>query len=168
MSGMIYTNYRHKVLQHMDRIAAIDSDKPAAPVNVEIDLTNRCQLACTGCHFAYTHSRGPFTIAGARPWHADTGDVMDEGLAKSMISQFGSTGVRSITFTGGGEPTLHPQITLLAAAIKSQNIDLGMYTNAVHVNSEMAKTFGRTMKWVYVSLDAGSRVLQERQGNRRI
>lgn len=36
-----------------------ETGKTKAPVNVEIDLSNRCSHGCAWCHFAYTHTKGP-------------------------------------------------------------------------------------------------------------
>src|SRR5512139_761362 len=104
-----YIDPRSKLLQHVDRLAALKRGEIPAPVNVEIDLSNRCSLGCEWCHFGYTHTRGP--LAGKRDKPNDAlpgGDLMDDGLAFALIDQLKAAGVRSITWTGGGEPSLHP------------------------------------------------------------
>ena len=62
-----YVDARGKLLQHMDRLAVIKTGGSPPPVNVEIDLSNRCSLGCEWCHFAYTHTRGPFKGKRAKP-----------------------------------------------------------------------------------------------------
>jgi MoaA/NifB/PqqE/SkfB family radical SAM enzyme len=153
MSDMMYTNYRSKLLGHMDRLSALNDGQVLPPINVEIDLCNRCQLKCAGCHFAYTHSKGPYASKGARAYYAKVGDFIDESLINSVIHQMAEYGVLSITWTGGGEPTLHPHVEHITTVVKTCAIDQGMYTNGVHVDDEMAGVFGRTLNWVYVSLD---------------
>ena len=76
-----FINPAQKLLQHIDRIADIKRGLRPAPVNVEIDLSNRCSLGCEWCHFGFTHTRGP--LAGKREKPRDSlagGDLMDEGL----------------------------------------------------------------------------------------
>ena len=153
-----YIDPRAKILHHMDRLHALQKGAIAPPVNVEIDLSNRCSLGCEWCHFAYTHTRGP--LAGKpstfKPAQSTPGgDLMQTGLALSIIDQLADAGVRSISWTGGGEPTLHPEFdTIIEYA--HQRIEQGIYTNGAHIDTKRAALLKRSMTWVYVSLDAAS------------
>jgi MoaA/NifB/PqqE/SkfB family radical SAM enzyme len=147
---MKYIDPPAKLLQHVDRIAAIGRGENPPPVNVEIDLTNRCNLGCAFCHFAYVHSRGPL----ARTATHNTGDVMQTGLALSILEQLGAAGVRSVTWTGGGEPTLHPDFAEIAGAC---SLPQGVYTNGTRIDPYRAAVMKARMKWVYVSLDRHDR-----------
>jgi hypothetical protein len=51
-----YIDPRGKLFGHMDRLAEIRTGKRPPPVNVEVDVSNRCNLGCRGCHFAHLHS----------------------------------------------------------------------------------------------------------------
>jgi len=107
---LTYIAPREKLFGHMDRLHELASEgRTTAPVNVEIDLSNRCSLGCKWCHFAYVHTRGPLAGKLARPddWTSG-GDMMDSRFALQLVDQLEAAGVRSITWTGGGEPTLHP------------------------------------------------------------
>ena len=125
------------------------------PVNVEIDLTNRCSLGCEFCHFAYTHTRGPLAGKRDKPegW-VSGGDVMDTNLAKKILSDLCSAGVLSITWTGGGEPTLHPDFDLITSA---NPLEQGIYTHGGHISPERAAMMKYRFTWVYVSLDCPDR-----------
>jgi hypothetical protein len=87
-----------KLFYHLDRISSIQHGGQPAPVNVEIDLSNRCSLHCEGCHFAYTHSKGPW-YGKSGPAHGivPTGDLMETILAVDMLKQLTNCGVRSVT-----------------------------------------------------------------------
>lgn len=153
-----YIDPRAKILHHMDRLHALQAGAIAPPVNVEIDLSNRCSLGCEWCHFAYTHTRGP--LAGKpsifKPGQpVPGGDLMDTALAKSIIDQLADAGVRSISWTGGGEPTLHPDFDEIIQ-YAGQRIEQGLYTNGAHIDSKRADVLKKNMEWVYVSLDAAS------------
>lgn len=39
-----------KLYANLDRVAEIQKGGTPAPVNVEIDLSNRCSLGCSWCH----------------------------------------------------------------------------------------------------------------------
>jgi MoaA/NifB/PqqE/SkfB family radical SAM enzyme len=138
-----------KLFCHVDRLADIRAGKRPAPVNVEIDLSNRCQMGCAFCHFAHVHSKGQHA---KRRTH-DTGDLMDTELAISIVDQLWAAGVRSITWSGGGEPTLHPDIIQIVNYANDLGIDQGIYTNGLALKTDQAlcRTLKRCMKWIYLS-----------------
>src|SRR5512139_2684048 len=143
-----YIDPRSKLLQHVDRLAALKLGAHPVPVNVEIDLSNRCSLGCEWCHFAYTHTRGP--LAGSDKLGPKSsipgGDLMDTTLALSIIDQLDDAGVKSITWTGGGEPTLHHEFNWIVEYASSR-IDQGLYTNGAHINAERAALLKERMTW---------------------
>lgn len=152
----MYINPAGKLLYHIDRIADVKAGKHVAPINVEIDLSNRCSLGCEWCHFAYTHTRGPLAGKAQKPLHnTPGGDLMDYDLAVRILYQLDEAGVRSVTWTGGGEPTLHPDIERLLILVKREtNMQQGIYTHGGHIDFRRAGVLKQVMTWVYVSLDA--------------
>lgn len=145
----MYINPRAKLYQHLDRIAALTTDTKQPPVNVEIDLSNRCNDGCKWCHFAHTHTRGPL----AHKRSVTTGDLMDTELALAIIYQLHQYGVRSLVWSGGGEPTLHPDFDRIVSACK---LPMGMYTNGTLITPHRAELLKARLAWVYVSLDAAT------------
>lgn len=149
-----YIDPSNKVLAHVDRLDAIKQGYKPAPINIEIDLSNRCSLGCEWCHFAYTHTRGPLALKVAQPdGKIAGGDLMDYELAKSIIIQAKQLGVRSLTWTGGGEPTLHPQFDRIIEFAARHGMEQGLYTHGGHITEARAALLKRAMKWVYISLD---------------
>lgn len=150
---------REKLFGHLDRVAEIRERRAtSAPVNVEIDLSNRCSLGCEWCHFSFTHTRGP--LANKVPKPPDSvpgGDLMDTALAFSIIRQLAEAGVRSLTFTGGGEPTLHPDFDDIVEFASLFDLALGIYTHGGHIDEDRALLLKQAMTFVYVSLDAADR-----------
>lgn len=147
---MKYIDPPNKLLKHADRIGAIQMGMNVSPVNVEIDLTNRCNLGCLGCHMAHTHTRG---------YHANkrtvsVGDVMDKALILRVLDEMNDAGVRSVTWTGGGEPTMHPDF---GEIITRCPLPQGIYTNGTRITPEMAQQIKLYAQWAYVSLDRPDR-----------
>lgn len=114
--------------------------------------------------FAYTHTRGPLTGKREKPAGAiPGGDLMDNELARSIISQLADAGVRSVTWTGGGEPTLHPNFNEIVQYTAKTSLAQGIYTHGGHLapngplqSVDRAALLKRTFSWVYVSLDAAN------------
>lgn len=159
-----YIDPAQKLFQHLDRLHELrTSGRTTAPVNVEIDLSNRCSRGCEWCHFAYTHTRGPLAGKAARPAGAlDAGDLMDMTLARSIIDQLTAAGVRSITWTGGGEPTLHPNFDEVIRYAEGAGMAQGLYTTGGHIDPERAALLRQALTWVYISLDAADATAYKR------
>ena len=155
-----YIDPARKVRYHVGHLDALKRGEIPTPINVEIDLTNRCSLGCEWCHFAYTHTRGPLAGKRDKPaGHIDGGDVMDRDLAHKILAQLFAAGVQSVTWTGGGEPTLHPYFDDIIAGCP---LPQGLYTHGGHIDEARAALLKKRCEWVYVSLDEISKDAYQR------
>ncbi len=143
-----------KVYAHLDRIVGWrEGDRPA-PVTIEWDLSARCNLGCLGCHMAYTHVRGPLTGTHAGPPSSTPiGDLADADLVTRALGEAADAGVQGIVWSGGGEPTLHPQFEQITAEAARLGLQQGMYTHGGHLNEGRTAFIRRHFTWVVVSLD---------------
>lgn len=160
---MSYINPRAKLYEHLDRLQTLKAGNMPSPVNLEIDLSNRCNLGCEWCHFAYTHTRGPLAGKQDKPDNAiPGGDMMGSEMIDRIVEQAWLCGVRSITWTGGGEPTLHPQFEKALMGAYSRGISQGVYTNGTMIDVSKANIIKGFCSWVYVSMDEPTRSSYER------
>lgn len=145
-----------KVFAHLDRLAGWKAGEKPAPVTVEWDLSNRCSLGCQFCHFAHTHTKGPWASRErAAPGGFDTGgDLADVTLVRRGLTQMAAAGVKGVIWSGGGEPTLHPHWQEIVAHASSLGLEQGMYTLGGHFNEQSAHLLAGCLTWVVVSLDA--------------
>jgi MoaA/NifB/PqqE/SkfB family radical SAM enzyme len=154
--GMSYVAPHRKLLWHVDSMAHLKRGLPLEPLSAEVDLSNRCSLGCEFCHFAYTHTRGPLAGSDKPADAVPGGDLMDTKLAKNLVEQL-SWGphrmVKSVIWTGGGEPTLHPDFNEIIEHTHAR-LEQGIYTHGGHINQERADLMKRVFTWVNVSLDA--------------
>lgn len=145
-----------KVFSHLDRLAGWQRGDTPAPVTVEIDLTNVCSLGCQSCHFAHTHVAGPWAaMPRVKPQdYGDTGRLASMDVMIPAIADMKQAGVQGIVWTGGGEPTLHPEFEALVNWAHACDVKQGMYTLGGHISEERAAIVGTAFTWVVVSLDA--------------
>lgn len=141
-----------KVFSHMDRLVRWGPGASAAPVTVEVDLSNTCSLGCQSCHMAYTHVAGPRAGSAAPDGFGGTGKFADLDVFARAFDQMCGLGVRGLVFSGGGEPTLHPQFE--AFVERAEGLELGMYTLGGHLPEARAALVRDRFTWVVVSLDA--------------
>lgn len=147
---------RAKVLRYLDRVLPWDRGERTAPVTVEWDLSNRCVLGCQDCHFAHTHVKGPWaTKPRLLPMaYETTGDLADMRVVNLALHEMASLGVQSVVWSGGGEPTTHPQWMEAIDAGQSAGLQQGMYTCGTLLTPETGKALASKAAWVVVSLDA--------------
>jgi MoaA/NifB/PqqE/SkfB family radical SAM enzyme len=150
-----YIDPASKSLWYLDHVRQLKKNGTTpAPVNVEIDLSNRCSHGCVWCHYAHTHTRGPLAQKGDKPGgRIAGGDLMSPILAAKILRQMKAAGVESVTWTGGGEPTLHPDFDDIIEVAARQNLKQGLYTHGGHITPERALLLKRNMTFVYISLD---------------
>jgi len=147
---------RAKALRHIGRLSAWDIGLKPAPVTVEWDLSNRCVLGCQDCHFAHTHVRGPWSIRPRTLPMAfeSTGDLADTWLVMRTLVALRDEGVRSIVWSGGGEPTTHPDWLKIIEYAAWLGFEQGMYTLGGLLTDDTATRLAKAASWVVVSLDA--------------
>lgn len=152
---MSYINPSSKLFKHLPSLELLQTGRKPIPINVEIDLSNRCDLKCAGCHFAYTHTRGPWAGHADKPEDAIAGgDLMDVDLAMRILDELAACGVKSVTWTGGGEPTLHPKFDAITRYADKVGLEQGIYTHGGFISGARAEWMKMHFTWVYISLDA--------------
>lgn len=162
---MSYINQQGKVLRHANRIALLQAGKTPFPVNMEVDISNRCSLGCGGsvedggCHFSYTHTKGPLAVIN--PEVEATGDLMDLGMFSRIAREMAEAGVKSITFTGGGEPIVHPMFHHFLEIAKAKGLEVGIYTSLAGWAPHKVKAIRDCCTWAVISLDEPTREAYE-------
>jgi MoaA/NifB/PqqE/SkfB family radical SAM enzyme len=74
--------------------------------------------------------------------------------AEEIIDDCAALGVRAIQFTGGGEPTVHPGHLALFARAQAHGMSTALVTNGINLDASHPAV--RAMKWIRVSVDAGT------------
>lgn len=95
---------------------ALDN-KLTYPVTCEIDPTTICQNQCSFCINKESNTAS----------HS----ILDYNLYADLLPQLKELGVKSITFTGGGEPLLHPKISEMIISAHDLGFELGLITNGI-------------------------------------
>lgn len=105
------------------------------PINYEVCPTHVCQAKCSWCFYAGTHlSMAPDS-------------VMDFNIAKDMMLDMFHMHTKAITWSGGGEPTLHPRFRELVEMAHWNDLKQGLFTNGL----SMPKYNPGLMEWIRVS-----------------
>jgi len=108
------------------------------PLHIRLYPTNRCNASCGWCCYS------------------DRDKSLELGISeiKKIIKYFSKLGTKAITFSGGGEPTLHPNIKDMLEYAKKKKIECGIVTNGLlwgkeNVNLDFAN---KVLTWARISV----------------
>ncbi len=130
---------QNKIFCHLDRISEWLKKGITKPVMLEIDPTNICNHNCPKC-------------AGNR---SSPQVYLSLKFMKNLIRQT-SHFLKSIVFTGGGEPLMNKDTVGAVLFAKKNNLDVGFITNGTLINEDIANELIKNCKWIRISLDANN------------
>src|SRR5918993_4424192 len=106
-------------------IQAIAANRPTAgPVHAELDLTDRCNVACYFCNQQDLRTKDSIPL----PKLTDLIDELVEG------------GLKSVRLSGGGDPLFHRDVLNVLDYLSQKNVIVdNLTTNGVALNSEVAR-----------------------------
>jgi MoaA/NifB/PqqE/SkfB family radical SAM enzyme len=99
------------------------------PFHVTIDASSRCNLRCLGCRYQDPQINFP------SPGEESQKDIPFE-LIQLLCAELKEMGTNAMILTGEGEPFLHPQLSEIIAAIKSNGYHLTLRTNGTLMTEE--------------------------------
>jgi pyruvate-formate lyase-activating enzyme len=144
-----------RVLQHPERFRQVLLGDGANVVPVTVDLwpSLSCNARCPSC---------PYRRSGARNTVDRSSELalLDEPRGRAILDGMVASGVRSVVFTGGGDPLLHPRIVAMAHHARHQGLKWALFTNGIALKPALAESLLREEPaFLRVSLDAGTPAL---------
>lgn len=136
-----------KLLRHADRVEADLRGEPVAPISVEIDLSNTCNHDCPWCSFGTSESHG---------YRQQHWTQLPTDRVLRLLNELSEAGVKSVTFTGGGEPLVHRAASAIFEAAGGEGLAWGVVTNGWLMRGAVVESLARGATFVRISLDAGS------------
>jgi MoaA/NifB/PqqE/SkfB family radical SAM enzyme len=88
------------------------------PINIEVSPSNVCDAICDWCFYKGTHTK------------PKEGAYMEDGMLVRLLHEMKELDVKAISWTGGGEPTLHPMFPQAVELAHELGLKQGMFTNA--------------------------------------
>jgi len=133
-----------KIAWFSDKLQSIRQRIVTAPIYVRLKPTNRCCHKCTFCAYNVEQSSMHDTMRLA--------DELPREKVLEILSDFKDMGVKCTTYSGGGEPLMHPNIVEFFETTVNYGIDLSVITNGQFLNGERARGLINA-KWVRVSMN---------------
>lgn len=109
----ITSNGLGNLLQHPEKMALIQAGDVPSPIMVHLALTNICDITCDTCCYADRKFKESIALP----------------LVKLAIDHFANLGVTGLELTGGGEPTMYPEINEVIEHAAAAGLEIGLCTN---------------------------------------
>ncbi len=144
-------NPQSKVVVHTDRVLDYFKGKNVDPINIEIDPSNACNHSCPFCISGHLH------LSKFKGTEFFNRQMMNKRVLMKLVKDLSNTNIKSISWTGGGEPTMNPNLKQAINYIKENSeIDMGMFTNGSMLERfDLFETVVNSLKWIRISMDAG-------------
>jgi radical SAM protein with 4Fe4S-binding SPASM domain len=146
-----------KTLYHPRQMEALRKGEQPYPVHVELIISDYCNHDCSFCAYrmsGYT-SNELFQIEEGQSRKArNPKRMIPKEKCFEILDDCKAMGVKAIQFTGGGEPTVHPDFVDIVEYAQSLGFDTALVTNGNMLVEERHRRVLKKMTWVRVSIDA--------------
>jgi MoaA/NifB/PqqE/SkfB family radical SAM enzyme len=128
-----------KLLKHLNRLAMWDKEGYTFPIQAYLEVSDVCNNRCPECSYP-----------DKRNFYMKTDD------AQGVVSQLRDLQVKSITLSGGGEPTCHPNLREIIESVHENGIGASLITNGYKMNDRLIESIVNSCEWIRISLDANN------------
>ena len=148
-----------KVVHHMHMIDQLREGEQPIPSQVQLIISDVCNHDCSFCAYrmsGYTSNEN-FGIVDSISEQVENNPNRKIPYEKcvEILENCKEMGVKAIQFTGGGEPTTHPDHPKIFQKVIDLGMDLALITNGAILKPDVIDTLVHA-KWVRVSVDAGT------------
>jgi len=133
----IYTSTGGKLMRHPGAIKRFKGAGIATPVSLQIAPTSRCNLKCVFCSNVN------------REKHEDLSCDLITNLIFGLIPK----GLKTVEWTGGGDPTLYPDIDKAINWLDVCGLRQGVITNGIAIKESIRQENLNKLSWLRISMN---------------
>jgi MoaA/NifB/PqqE/SkfB family radical SAM enzyme len=148
---------------HQNRINALREGRQPRPIHVQLVISDLCNQDCYFCAYRMTWGLSSELFAVGQLAKVGTNNpkrIMPREKALEIVEDCAALGVKAIQFTGGGEPTVHPNHIEIINRAQLLGMETALVTNGQKLDATSSTI--KDLKWIRVSIDAGSREMYAR------
>jgi len=155
MVGSPYSSL--KVIHHRDKLEQLKKGEHLVPTQVQLFISDTCNQACSWCSYRMVG----YDTSELFVLYEPNGKVIRNPKRMipydkvcEILEDCRDMGVKATQYTGGGEPTAHPDVKKIFQHTLKNGLDLALVTNGMlmpKVYDELVRA-----KWVRISIDAGN------------
>ncbi len=148
--GVIYSPL--KAAWHLEKIGMLRSGLVPSPAQVQLVISDFCNQDCDFC--SYRASNGMSTEQFPMDGHKNPQRMIPAKKCFEILDDCAELGVKGIQFTGGGEPTVHPDHLEIFEHAQKLGLKTGLVTNGIKIKDHPVYD---KFDGIRVSLDAGEK-----------
>ena len=133
----VYTSTGNKLIFHPEAVMRFKDFHKATPISLQVALTSRCNLKCSFCSNV----------------NRKTHESIDADLLQDTIIELLGVGLKTVEWTGGGDPTLYPKINEMISFCHKLGLEQGLITNGVQLAEKVSRESLNVLKWVRISMN---------------
>lgn len=141
-----------KIFFHKKRMShfLMGEDWKIVPITFEVWPSLSCDARCPLCTYSLNHARKEADKL-ENLILANTDDY------QKLFAKFRVAGVNSLIFTGGGEPTLHPDLPRMTKAAFDNELGWGMFTHGLQLTEKTVHNLlASNPRFLRISINSGS------------
>ena len=143
---------------HLERIGRLRRKQDITPTHLQLIISDLCNQDCGFCAYrmegGFSTELFPDATGKKNPTR-----FIPAPKAMEILKDAYHAGVQAIEFTGGGEPTVHPQWTTILRYALDQGFKVGLVTNGTRL-ADQGPLIER-LTWLRISVDAGHELTYE-------
>jgi len=146
-----------KAAWHLDKIESMRKGNQVVPAQVQLIISDLCSHACTFCSYRMPEgfSVEQFGVIENGKSNPNPNRKIPTAKCLEILDDCASLGVKAIQFTGGGEPTVHPDHLHIFEYAQDIGLETSLVTHGNIFRPGWQDVLPK-MKWVRISIDAGS------------
>jgi MoaA/NifB/PqqE/SkfB family radical SAM enzyme len=140
-----------KALRHLDILAGARAVRPVRPAHIHFSVSDACNQGCAYCAYrdpTHTASERFLPAAGGVPHR-----MIATAKAMEILGDCAAMGCKAVQFTGGGEPTTHPDLAGMMARCRALGLSYAVVTNGQLVERKGLVDDLASAAWCRFSVD---------------
>ena len=137
MMENIFTSTGVKMLHHPNALKQVKKGV-GVPLSLQISPTSKCNL---NCYFCSNVNR-------------DKDEQLSLSVIERLIMELQPLGMRTVEWTGGGDPTLYPEINDAISLTYHAGLKQGFITNGIKAKSNLTVESLQRLHWLRISLNS--------------
>ena len=133
---------------------------PDAPKQVQLILSDLCNQDCHFCAYRMSGYSSNQLFVGnselAKVGHNNPKRWIPTKRALELIDEIADLGCLSVQFTGGGEPTAHPEHEQIFSRALDRGLRCSLVSNGINWHANLIENILPRFDWVRVSIDAAN------------
>jgi MoaA/NifB/PqqE/SkfB family radical SAM enzyme len=143
-----------KAMLHVDRLLRIRSGDQPPPVHMHFIISDLCNQDCSFCAYRIENYTTMFAVIEDGERNHNPNRMIPRAKANEILDDFAALGGRAVQFTGGGEPTVHPNCAEIMSYAQAQGLETALVTNGVRLPMVLEQLMKST--WCRISIDAAN------------